>query len=97
MRVWLLDRKWPWMKRKPIRSLILPYIDPDSIDDLSTSDSELDPILQMLAQLHDMMSTENHLLILHVLVSLFCQAQYIIWIYKHSIYSVCTPIAVIDF
>ena len=46
MRVWLLDRKWPWMKRKPIRSLILPYIDPDSIDDLSSSDSELDPILQ---------------------------------------------------
>ena len=46
MRVSLLDRKWPWMKRKPIRSLILPYIDPDSIDDLSSSDSELDPILQ---------------------------------------------------
>ena len=46
MRVWLLDKKWPWMKRKPIRSLILPYIDPDSVDELSSSDNELDPILQ---------------------------------------------------
>ena len=43
MKVWLLDKKWPWMKRKPIRSLILPY-DPDN-NDLSSSDDELDPIL----------------------------------------------------
>ena len=47
MKVWLLDKRWPWMKRKPIRSLVLPYIDPDNIDELSSSsDSELDPILQ---------------------------------------------------
>ena len=46
MKVWLLDRRWPWMKRKQIRSLILPYVDPDSDEDLSSSDSELDPILQ---------------------------------------------------
>ena len=45
MKVWLLDRKWPWMKRKQIRSLILPYVDPDNDEDLSSSDSELDPIL----------------------------------------------------
>ncbi|CAI8034213.1 hypothetical protein GBAR_LOCUS19284, partial [Geodia barretti] len=46
MKVWLLDRRWPWMKRKQIRSLILPYVDPDNDEDLSSSDSELDPILQ---------------------------------------------------
>ena len=34
------------MKRKQIRSLILPYVDPDNDEDLSSSDSELDPILQ---------------------------------------------------
>ena len=45
MKVWLLDRRWPWMKRKQIRSLILPYVDPDNDEDLSSSDSELDPIL----------------------------------------------------
>ena len=45
MKVWLLDRRWPWMKRKQIRSLILPYVDPDNGEDLSSSDSELDPIL----------------------------------------------------
>ena len=46
MKVWLLDKRWPWMKRKPIRSLVLPYIDPDNIDELSSSsDSELDPLL----------------------------------------------------
>ena len=45
MKVWLLDRSWPWMKRKQIRSLILPYVDPDNDEDLSSSDSELDPIL----------------------------------------------------
>ena len=46
MKVWLLDRRWPWMKKKQIRSLILPYVDPDNDEDLSSSDSELDPILQ---------------------------------------------------
>ena len=46
MKVWLLDRRWPWMKRKQIRSLILPYVDPDNDEDLSSSDSELDPILR---------------------------------------------------
>ena len=46
MKVWLLDRRWPWMKRRQIRSLILPYVDPDNDEDLSSSDSELDPILQ---------------------------------------------------
>ena len=45
IKVWLLDRRWPWMKRKQIRSLILPYVDPDNDEDLSSSDSELDPIL----------------------------------------------------
>ena len=45
MKVWLCDRRWPWMKRKQIRSLILPYVDPDNDEDLSSSDSELDPIL----------------------------------------------------
>ena len=42
----LLDKKWPWMKRKPIRSLILPYIDPDNCDDVSSSssDDELGPM-----------------------------------------------------
>ena len=44
MKVWLLDKKWPWMRRKPIRSLILPHIDTDS--DLSSSDDELDPVLR---------------------------------------------------
>ena len=34
------------MKKKQIRSLILPYVDPDNDEDLSSSDSELDPILQ---------------------------------------------------
>ena len=43
IKVWLLDRRWPWMKRKQIRSLILPYVDPDNDEDLS--DGELDPIL----------------------------------------------------
>jgi hypothetical protein len=43
MKVWLLDRRWPWMKQKPIRSLVLPYTDNN---ELSSSDSELDPILQ---------------------------------------------------
>ena len=42
--VWLLQRRWPWMKQKPIRSLIL-HINPDIGDELSSSDSELDPIL----------------------------------------------------
>ena len=42
MKVWLLDKRWPWMKRKPIRSLILNH---SGVDDLSSSDSELDPIL----------------------------------------------------
>ncbi|CAI8034210.1 hypothetical protein GBAR_LOCUS19284, partial [Geodia barretti] len=46
MKVWLLDRRWPWMKKKQIRSLILPYVDPDNYEDSSSSDSELDPILQ---------------------------------------------------
>ena len=46
MKVWLLDRRWPWMKKKQIRSLILPYVDPDNDENLSSSDSELDPILQ---------------------------------------------------
>ena len=48
MKLWLLDMRCPWMKRKPIRSLILPYIDPDSVGDLSSSDddNELDPILR---------------------------------------------------
>ena len=46
MKVWLCDRRWPWMKRKQIRSLILPYVDPDNDEDLSSSDSELDPILR---------------------------------------------------
>ena len=46
MKVWLLDRRWPWMKKKQIRSLVLPYVDPDNDEDLSSSDSELDPILQ---------------------------------------------------
>ena len=45
MKVWLLDRRWPWMKRKPIRSLILPYVDPDNDEYLSSSEGELDPIL----------------------------------------------------
>ena len=44
MKVWLLNKRWPWIKRKKIRSLILPYIDPDNIE-LSSSDSELDPLL----------------------------------------------------
>ena len=44
VKVWLLDKKWPWMKRKPIRSLILPYIDPDNCADVSSSDDELEPI-----------------------------------------------------
>ena len=43
MKVWLLDKRWPWMKKKPIRSLVLPYIDPDNIDELTCS--ELDPLL----------------------------------------------------
>ena len=43
VKVWLLDKRWPWMKRKPIRSLILPH-DPDN-NDLSSSNGELDPIL----------------------------------------------------
>ena len=42
MKVWLLDKRWPWMKRKPIRSLILNH---SGVDELSSSDSELDPIL----------------------------------------------------
>ena len=42
MKVWLLDKRWPWMKRKPIRSLILNN---SGIDELSGSDNELDPIL----------------------------------------------------
>ena len=42
MKVWLLDKRWPWMKRKPIRSLILNH---SGVDDLSSSESELDPIL----------------------------------------------------
>ena len=48
MKLWLLDMRCPWMRRKPIRSLILPYIDPDSVGDLSSSDNdnELDPILR---------------------------------------------------
>ena len=48
MKLWLLDMRCPWMRRKPIRSLILPYIDPDSVGDLSSSDDdgELDPILR---------------------------------------------------
>ena len=33
------------MKRKPIRSLILPYVDPDNDEYLSSSEGELDPIL----------------------------------------------------
>ena len=46
MKVWLFNKRWPWMKRKQIRSLILPYIDPDNIDESSSSsDSELDPLL----------------------------------------------------
>ena len=45
VRVWFLDQRWPWMKRKQIRSLILPYVDPDNDEDLSSSDGELDPIL----------------------------------------------------
>ena len=45
MKMWLLNKRWPWMKRKPIRSVILPYIDPDNIDELSSSDNELDPLL----------------------------------------------------
>ena len=44
VKVWLLERRWPWMKQKPIRSLIL-HINPDIGDELSSSDSELDPIL----------------------------------------------------
>ena len=44
VKVWLLQRRWPWMKQKPIRSLIL-HINPDIGDELSSSDSELDPIL----------------------------------------------------
>ena len=48
MKLWLLDMRCPWMRRKPIRSLILPYIDPDGVGDLSSSDddNELDPILR---------------------------------------------------
>ena len=45
LKVWLLDRRWPWMKQKPIRSLILPYIDPDT-DEESDSGDELDPLLE---------------------------------------------------
>ena len=44
MKVWLLDQRWPWMKRKQITSLILPFASPDSDEDLNSSDGELDPI-----------------------------------------------------
>ena len=44
LKVWLLDKKWPWMKRKPIRSLIISNI-VDS-DEISSSEDELDPILK---------------------------------------------------
>ena len=44
IKVGFLDRRWPWMKSELIRSLILPYVDPDNDEDLSSSDGELDPI-----------------------------------------------------
>ena len=43
MKVWLLEKDWPWMKRKRIRSLILPHA---MIDSSSSSEEELDPLLQ---------------------------------------------------
>ena len=43
MKVWMLDKKWPWMKQKPIRSLILSNT--GSAGELSSSEDELDPIL----------------------------------------------------
>ena len=43
MKVWMLDKKWPWMKQKPIRSLILSNT--GNAGELSSSEDELDPIL----------------------------------------------------
>ena len=40
LKVWLLEQEWPWVKRKQIRSLILPHA-----DDSSSSEDELDPVL----------------------------------------------------
>lgn len=43
MKVWLLEKDWPWVKRTRIRPLILRYV---TIDSSSSSEDELDPILQ---------------------------------------------------
>ena len=42
IRVWLLEKDWPWVKRKQIRSLL---IQGSNVDSSSSSDEEMDPIL----------------------------------------------------
>ena len=43
IKVWLLDRRRPWIKRTQLRSVIPPYIDIDT-DEESSSGDEMDPI-----------------------------------------------------
>ena len=45
VKVWLQEKKWPWRKRKTVRSLVLRHSLTDSLSS-SSSEDELDPILQ---------------------------------------------------
>jgi hypothetical protein len=42
VKVWLLDKRWPWIKRTPVRPLIIRSADDE---EGSSSESEVDPLL----------------------------------------------------